>query len=123
MPGCVQNEQTKKSLCGPLLMDTGAPGRGRAGSGAGPVWAPSTSALLILAENGKPVAAARFITDRRDHASKLSFRSPPNGRPQAIYAGLLPYFVWSVLYDPAAGTVAVKARTPVGEGPSAVPLS
>lgn len=123
--GCVQNVQTKQSLCGALLMDCGAPGVRVEAAHPGPAWAAETPAVLALLDNGKVVAAARFSTDLKAHASKLTFVDQPEGRgrPQAIYAGLLPYFVWSVMYDPAAGVVAVKPRPPTPGGPAAAPLS
>lgn len=124
--GCVQNAQTRQSLCGAVLMDTGAPGVTVEADGTGPLWAADTPALLALSRDGKVVAAARFVVDRRSHASRLTFRAGhgshgEGGGPTVIYAGLLPYFVWSVLYDPEHDIIAVKSRTPLLDGPAAIP--
>lgn len=35
-------------------------------------------------------------------------------------SGLTAYFAYSVLYDPAKGTIAFKARSPLPDGPSPV---
>ncbi len=121
--GCVKNMRSGQTLCGAVLMDCGAPGLTVEVKNTGSVWSPQTPASLILAEAGKPVAAATFETDRRPQASHLTFRDGHDGEgngPQAIYAGLLPYFAWSVLYDPAQGTVGVKPRVPTPDGPVGV---
>ena len=118
--GCLHNDASGQSLCGAVLMDCGAPGVTVEVARTGPLWPSGTAASLILAEGGRPVAQARFVTDRRAQASHLTFRDGHDGEgggPQAIYAGLLPYFAWSVLYDPAQGVVGVKPRPPALDGP------
>ncbi|CAN5293632.1 hypothetical protein BH09PSE2_BH09PSE2_24850 [soil metagenome] len=118
--GCLKNMGTGQTLCGAVLMDCGAPGVTVEVRDTGPRWPAQTPASLILAEAGNPVAAATFETDQRAQASHLTFRDGHDGEgngPQAIYAGLLPYFAWSVLYDPAAGVVGVKPRPPAPGGP------
>lgn len=125
--GCLENVQTRQRLCGAVLMDTGAPGVTVEADGTGPLWKPDTPALLSLSREGKVAAAARFLIDRRSQASRLTFRAGhgshgEGGGPTVIYAGLLPYFVWSVLYEPGRDVIAVKARAPLPDGPTAIPV-
>ena len=123
--GCIRNESTRRGYCGALLMDTGAPGVTIEADDAAGTWAPETPASIALLDGRRVVAAARFVVDRRDHASRFTLRGDHRSLgggdgPTVLYAGLLPYFVWSVLYT-ADGTIAVRPRPPYAGGPVLLP--
>lgn len=48
----------------------------------------------------------------RAHASYLAFEERPRIQGTVIYSGLLPYFGFSVLYDPEHGEVGLKPVRP-----------
>jgi hypothetical protein len=108
--GCLVNKTTKHSYCGPTDLDTGAPGVQVATSDTQP-WQPQTPVTIAFLDNGKPVIGADFTVGQGPGA-RLSFRAPPPRRPSAsnIYLGILPYFVFSTLYEPEARSVGLKAR-------------
>jgi hypothetical protein len=108
--GCLVNTATKRSYCGPTDLDTGAPGVQVATSDTSP-WQPQTPVAIAFLDNGKPVIGADFTVGQGPGA-RLSFRPPPPRRPSAshIYLGIIPYFVFSALYEPEAGRVGLKPR-------------
>lgn len=119
VPGCLVNRATQKRACGAVLLDSGAPGLGLANGGlGGQPWPENTPGLLVFAdEHGHAVAGESFTVGLRAHASHLGFSEDAHVPGTVIYAGLMPYFAFSVLYDPEAGAVALKPRPPAPGGP------
>ena len=125
--GCVVNEITHRSYCGSVMLDTGAPGVTVEADDASGRWALETPAILTFVDGRKPLAAARFVTDRRDQASRFTLRDDHRSLgggagPTVIHAGLLPYFAWSVLYDADRNEIALKPRPSTPDGPAVVSL-
>ncbi len=107
--GCLVNQQTKRSYCGPTDLDTGAPGVQVATPGAADAWRPQTPVTMAFYDKGKAVLAADFTVGQTP-GSRMSVRPEPRAPGARIYLGILPYFAYSVLYDPAAKAVGLKAR-------------
>lgn len=107
--GCLINQSTKRSYCGPADLDTGAPGIQVGTSDPPAAWPPRTPATMAFYDNGKPLMAADFTVDGGPGA-RLSFRPQPRAPGARIYLGIIPYFAFSALYDPDAKVVGLKAR-------------
>lgn len=106
---CLINSRSNAQVCGPTLLDTGAPGVNVVNGDAG-VWPNDTPAMLAFMDGGKARTAVAFAIGRREFASRMSSVQNPSVRGVQIQPGLLPYFAYSVLYDPKSGTVALKPR-------------
>ena len=118
--GCLKNETTGKQVCGAVLLDSGAPGI-RVVSPEAPAqpWGQDTPMSLMLADgSGHVKAVERLRAGERAQATRLTFDTHPEPGSPAIYAGLAPYFAFSVLYDPEHGTVSFKPRPAAPEGPA-----
>ncbi len=125
--GCVVNQTSRRSYCGSVLLDTGAPGVTVEATDASGKWASETPAVLSFVRGRTPIAAASFVTDRRDQASRFTLRDDHRSTgggagPTVIYAGLLPYFAWSVLYDADRHEIAIRPRPAMKDGPSVVSM-
>jgi hypothetical protein len=128
--GCLLNQATKESICGPTHLDTGAPRMQVQMSDPPERWPPRTRVTMTFFDKNKPVIAADFSIGEGP-GSPLLFRSQPQppapapapgsglrfrSRPQpqapgtTIYLGILPYFAFSALYDPEAKIIGLKAR-------------
>lgn len=107
--GCLVNRTTKRSYCGAADFDTGAPGVQVATSESAQAWPPQTPATFAFLDGDKPVLGGDFMVGQGPGA-RMSFREPQRIRDAHIYLGILPYFLFSTLYDPEAKTVGLKAR-------------
>lgn len=116
---CLVNGQNKAKTCGALLMDTGARGlRVVNGDVSGPPWPDGSAATLAFYDgSGRPKAVEQITIGLARQASHLDFEKDPRRPASFIYAGLTPYFAFSVLYDPAKGEVGLKVRPPAPGGP------
>ena len=119
VPGCLKNETTGKQVCGAVLLDSGAPGiRVVSQDAPAQAWSDGTPMSLLLADrSGRVMATERLQAGQRAQATRLTFDNHPEPGSPAIYAGLAPYFAYSVLYDPEHGTVALKPRPATAGGP------
>ncbi len=118
VPGCLR-AQGGANVCGQVTFDSGAPGVQVLG--AGRFEAAGQAARLEIGPAGAPVAATGLVFGRRAQSSHLAVEPPPRaleGRGAVIRAGILPYYAWSVLYDPGAGEIGVKARPTYPGGPT-----
>lgn len=109
--GCFINDATQQNFCGPLVMDTGAPGLRVVSPGGGRAWPNGTPATLAFIQDGKPRLGSKFEVGRRDQASAFRVEEEPRAPQTRLFSGLLPYFAFSVLYDPAAAQVGLKPRS------------
>jgi hypothetical protein len=117
--GCLLNRDSKASICGQVLLDTGAPGINVAGGGALPgSWPNGANLALGFYDGSKARAMENFRAGLREHASRLS--ATPRPGPTVIYAGLSPYFAFDVLYDPAQHRIGFKPRAESGNSPSGI---
>ncbi len=116
--GCLVNDAAKARACGPTLLDTGAPGLRVVNGGLGPApWPDGALARLAFFDDaGRPRACQSFRIGGPFGFAKLSVETAAS-EPAAIYAGPLPYFVFSVLYDPRIDAIAVRPRPDVGVAP------
>lgn len=120
--GCLENGSTKARQCGAVMLDTGAPGlRVRTPDAPRTPWPEGAPARLVLADGAGKVRVVEAMTiGQRAQATKLDMRPDSDPPAPAVFAGLTPYFAYAVLYDPARGTVAFRARAPAPGGPQAL---
>jgi hypothetical protein len=125
-PGCLVNSATGARACGVVLMDTGAPGLAVANGGLGAEpWPDGSSAALDLFDKAGGLAVREALTiGRRDQGTRLTYRRETRVNGVVIYAGVAPYFAYSVLYDPRRQTIGLKPRPPgpALDGPRAEPV-
>ncbi len=108
--GCLVDVTTHKTVCGALILDSGAPGIRLATAERQKPWADDDAAQLAFVKDGKPALVANFTIGRRDQASSFTTEEKPELRVPHLYAGLLPYFAFDVLYDPEHGRIGLKPR-------------
>jgi len=109
---CVINHRSGQRLCGPLLMDTGDPGLRIVTRAVLRPWPNGTPVTVAFLDHGKAAIATDIDIGRRDQASRLTTVTNPMVDGPHLYAGLIPYFAFSVLYDPEHGVIGLKAREP-----------
>jgi hypothetical protein len=108
--GCITDMKSRRRICGPLVLDTGAPGiQVLSPVEMGP-FADGDPARLLFTDAGQAVTGAAFDVGRRDEASRFTVEVEPRAPAPRLFMGILPYFVFSTLYDPQAGTIGLKAR-------------
>ena len=114
VPGCLVNTATHARACGVVLMDTGAPGLAVAnGRLETEPWPDGTPAALELFDTRGGIAAREALTiGPREWGLRLSFRRESRVSGVVIYAGVAPYFGYSVLYDPRGQRIGLKPRAP-----------
>ncbi len=117
--GCLMRTSDQKTFCGAALLDSGAPGLEVVQSSISSTpWPNETPAVLFFADAGDRVRVAEsLVIGRREHASRLTFTQRRGAVATELYFGLTPYFAFSVLYDPAHGTVGFKPRAAMVDGP------
>jgi hypothetical protein len=110
--GCLLNVSSKAKVCGPLVLDTGAPGLQAVNARLGQKpWASGArSTLAFYDRKGDATAVAQFNIGERNHASNLIFRDEPRLNGARIFSGLTGYFAFFVLYDPGAKELGFLAR-------------
>lgn len=114
LDGCLVNRQTKRSICGQAIMDTGAPGIRVVTVGHESVWPNGTPGSIAFAENGKIRTAIDFTVGLRSEASHFMTETHDGVRVPRLFLGLTPYFGYSVFYDPAAGVIGLRPRRDAG---------
>jgi hypothetical protein len=113
VPGCLATGDGARSLCGPVLLDSGAPVVEIAlGADARPgTWPSGSTAVLAIAPITGPPLAASFVIGG-DPTAHLEIH-PGQGQPRnRISAGVLPFYAFSVLYEPHARILGLKPRQP-----------
>jgi len=107
--GCLAFQPPEKPICGPARLDTGAPGLRVVDGGRHAPVAQGAPARLEIGDRSGGFGID-IIIGRRDQASRLTFDENPHFSQTQLFFGLAPYFAWSVLYDPGARTIGLKAR-------------
>jgi len=122
VPGCLSNSETHARACGPVLLDTGGPSIALANPRLeSPPWpAGSPIALEVFDDHGDLAVRAPFTVGDRDLGTRLYFRQDNHVFGTVVYAGVAPYFAYSVLYDARRQRIGLKPRAPVA---SATPSS
>lgn len=110
IPGCLSNLKNKKSVCGPTLLDSGAPGIHVLSKDGENPWSEGQSAQIAFTENGQTVLAADFRIGDRDDATRVTTETRPELNMPRVLAGALPYFTFSVLYDAEHQQIGLKPR-------------
>jgi len=108
--GCLRDQKTQKTICGAVILDTGAPGIRVVTADREKPWAEGDPAEILFIKDGKAVLGANFTVGRHDQASRFTTDNEPQMRVPHLYAGLMPYFAFNVLYDLEHGEVGLKAR-------------
>ncbi|HVV62509.1 MAG TPA: hypothetical protein VHD14_12205 [Pseudolabrys sp.] len=110
IPTCLNDATSHIQVCGPALLDTGAPGItvNAAHPQAVHVSKGDHVALAFTDKNGNWLKA-HFTADagRPSHVTVTGGRTPPLPR---MSAGSLPFFFFDVLYDDQKKMVGLKAR-------------
>jgi hypothetical protein len=108
LPGCLGGADERDRVCGAVRFDTGAPGFSIAAAAPPRGWPNGSEGRLSVGDRSGAVTM-RFIYGRRDQASRLTATRDERGATR-IFAGIAPYFAWSVLYDCDAGTMGLRPR-------------
>jgi hypothetical protein len=108
---CLAFEATHKRICGPTLLDTGAPGFHINSSHNGDLggWSRGDRVALVFRDSRGAEVAARF-TAGADRPARFTTQLSPNQPRTRISAGSLPYFDLSVLYDDEQHVIGLKPR-------------
>jgi len=110
--GCLRSADGRVQACGAVMLDCGAPGISVHNAGFGQDALPNGSkALLIFGDlAGRAQAMAAFTVGEHAHASHLEVVTDAARPETRIYAGLTPYYGFSVLYDPLHNRIGLKPR-------------
>ncbi len=108
--GCLSDKTTNRTICGPTLLDSGAPGVRIVTPTGEAAWANGDAAQIVFVKDGKPAIGADFGIGRREQASRFTAETNPNVRSPQLYPGIMPYFVFSVLYDAEHHQIGLRAR-------------
>jgi hypothetical protein len=109
--GCFIIEKSQKSICGWILLDTGAPGihigSGNAADLQG--WAKG-DAIRIVFRNSQGGEVAGKFTAGAGPPSRISAGLDPKLAQPSIAFGTVPYFLFSVFYDAGRNMIGFKPR-------------
>jgi hypothetical protein len=113
LPGCLIHADTRGRVCGPVLLDTGSSFLAVANGRPAAPWPDgSAAALEVYGVDGTLAARADFTLGSRDAATRIVWRSEPGAPRPSVFAGVAPYFAWSVLYDARRQAIGLKPRAP-----------
>ena len=109
--GCLALEKTNKRICGPTLLDTGAPGFHISSSHKEDLggWSRGDRVALVFKDSRGAEVATRF-TAGAGGPSTFTMQASPDQPRTRISAGSLPYFDFSVLYDDEQRVIGLKPR-------------
>jgi hypothetical protein len=109
--GCLAFERTHQRICGPTLLDTGAPGLHISSSHKEDLggWSRGDRVALVFTDSRGAEVAARF-TAGAGGPSTFTMQPSPDQPRARISAGSVPYFDFSVLYDDEQHVVGFKPR-------------
>jgi hypothetical protein len=112
--GCVMVERPgARRICGPTLLDTGAPGLAVRGAQRPPGWQPGVPARLALVGASGQAAAVAFRAGDAARGATARF-VPGRGDGVSLSAGTLPFYAYDVLYDRDRGGMAVRPNATAG---------
>ncbi len=114
LPGCLINNGNRRNFCGPVILDTGNPQVTVITDifSENKIWLPGTDGTLAFDdENGQRIAA-RFTVSAGSSPTHVRLgRFPKFGQPPPrVLAGILPYLMFSVLYDYENNVIGLKPR-------------
>jgi len=111
IPACLLNQQTKATICGQGVLDTGAPGIRVVTERLQAVWPDGTKGLMAFYDGDKPRTSLAFTVGLHSEASRMTTEAR-DVRMARLFLGVTPYFAYDVLYDADSGEVGLKPRTP-----------
>jgi hypothetical protein len=119
VPGCLVNLSTNQSICGEILLDTGAPGIVAHVPGATDAdWPLNTPTRLIFGDGHGHALAVEDFTAGPVHFGHVHITGAPQQQARAyISAGVTPYLAFSVLYDADRRGVALRPRPQTADAP------
>jgi hypothetical protein len=119
VPGCLVNLGSNQSICGEILLDTGAPGIVAHVPGAMDAdWPLNTPGRLILGDGSGHALAIEDFTAGPVHFGHVHVSAAPPQQARAyISAGVTPYLAFSVLYDADRRGIALRPRPQAGNAP------
>jgi hypothetical protein len=119
VPGCLVNLTSNQSICGSMLLDTGAPGISASGpGGANADWPPGTPGRIIFGDgHGRVLASEDFTSGPKQFSHVHTSSAGPEQKRASLSIGLTPYLAFSVLYDLTRHTIAVRPRPPAAGAP------
>ena len=109
--GCLVGDEGRRRICGPTLLDTGAPGlhlsSGEPSDLSG--WHPGSRAQIAFTSDQGTELDVR-LTEDADRTSRITTELKPHEPRTRIAAGTLPYFSLAVLYDGEHSMIGLKPR-------------
>lgn len=119
VPGCLVNLTNNQSICGSMLLDTGAPGISvNVPGGADADWPPGTPGRIIFGDgHGRVLASEDFTSGPAQFAHVHISSAGPERTRASLSLGLTPYLAFSVLYDLTRRTIAIRPRPPAAGAP------
>ena len=109
--GCLAKSVSGEKTCGTMTFDTGFPAMDV--YGAHQVWREHTKAELTISDGTAPCAVMSFDAGVKEQASQVFFDLR---RGPAIFAGVVPYFAFEILYDPDRNEIGLKPRAGTAGG-------
>jgi hypothetical protein len=112
VPGCLQNERTGKRFCGPVVLDTGAPGTSvNTGAVVRRIeWPQGTRGSYSFADDSGATLRMQFTVSRATPGSHVTLQPHDGPPPASIAGGTVPYFSFAVLYDTKSHAIGLKRR-------------
>lgn len=102
-------------ICGPTLLDTGAPGLTVRGAKVPSNWAPQLPArITFVPEAAGSAPALTFRSVDRAHGAHATFMPDRHLARPEISAGTLPFYAFDVLFDGDHQTIAVRPNRNAG---------
>ncbi len=111
LKACLTNLDRRTSVCGPTMLDSGAPFFHFAlNQDPLPDWSKGTHAAIDFPLEGDKRLSAPFTVESIPGTRVHYSRPTTEHFPEGLNAGFFPFYAFSVLYDARAGTIGVKAR-------------
>jgi hypothetical protein len=108
LPGCFAAGEAKP-ICGLLVFDTGLGSVRVISENPLPPWPPGTRATVSILPEGGAALRTSFTTGQIYGTNANNVLRAGVDKPQ-IRAGLVPFFAYSILYDPDHGMIGLRPR-------------
>jgi hypothetical protein len=124
VPGCLVNLTNNQSICGTMLLDTGAPGiSANVPGGENSDWPPGTPGRIVFGDgHGRTLASMDFTSGPMQYARVHVSSAAPEQKRAYLSIGVTPFLAFSVLYDATRHGIALRPRPqaqgePIGRVP------
>ena len=113
LAGCLHNQNSGRTFCGPVLFDTGAPGVVINTSSVTPrVWGQGMRGSFSFGNaNGWMPFKVDFTANRENPGFGVRVAPQHGPRPTIMSAGILPFFAFAVHYDARSHEIGLKPRS------------